>query len=622
VWKLNDSSWEELAAPPRELGPQELLRRTQAIARDAKGDLWLSVVRVGLFRLRDGQWELVRVPGFPAREFPIAIYPDTDGSIWLGYSRGRLASLTHDTWRLYTDRDGLKIGTVQALARIRGELWLGGERALQRIHNGRFESVPGLTELGSVKGILQAKNGDLWLSTSTGGVHVTGPELRHLDAPLGAALAYEKLTALDGMPGVAAAIRPLPNVLETDDGRIWFEADDRFSSFDPDEHSMNTAAAHVMIGAVTDDGRRREPAGALTLFPNVRNVAIDYTATRVSIPSRVRFKYRLENFDQVWQDVGTRRVAYYNNLPPGRYVFHVIAANDDGIWNAQGATISLIVPPLFYQTLLFRLAVLALGILLFAALFLIQLRRVTDRQRKRLEERMEDRLNERTRIARELHDSLLQGFHGFMFLLEAVRKSLPEHSDAADRLNSAMQLGDQAINEGREAVQNLRSTLFDECDLATSLRALGVELGIGIPLQSRPQYLVVVDGKPRELVAAVRADVYRIAREAVRNAYQHAIARHVKTEITFGETELSIRVRDDGIGVEPTILARGQRAGHWGLPGMRERSASFGGRLSIWSNENAGTEVELRIAAEIAYVQPKTSTRLRMRRVLIPFLRS
>jgi signal transduction histidine kinase len=227
---------------------------------------------------------------------------------------------------------------------------------------------------------------------------------------------------------------------------------------------------------------------------------------------------------------------------------------------------------------------------------------------------MEDRLNERTRIARELHDSLLQGFQGLMFRLQAVRQLLPKRPDEAVRfLEVALEVGDQAIGEGRNAVQNLRSPIFDDRDLVSSLVALGAELCIGVEPQAKSEYRVVVEGRPRELRPSVRDDAYRIVREAVRNACQHAHARHIETEVTFGDANLSIRVRDDGIGVDPQILARGQRAGHWGLPGMRERSETLGGRLNVWSERNAGTEVELRIAADIAYPQPLTAAASRIR---------
>ena len=228
--------------------------------------------------------------------------------------------------------------------------------------------------------------------------------------------------------------------------------------------------------------------------------------------------------------------------------------------------------------------------------------------------RLEERVSERTRIARELHDSLLQGFQGLMFRLQAVRQLLPARpGDAAKSLDSAMQVGDQAIGEGRDAVQNLRSSSFDDRDLATSLSALGTELDAGIDPPSKPEYRVVVEGRPRELTAVVRNEAYRIAREAICNAYRHAKARRIETEVTFGDADLTIRVRDDGIGLDPQILARGQRPGHWGLPGMRERSESFGGHLHVWSEANAGTEVELSVPAHAAYARPPVSIFSRFR---------
>jgi signal transduction histidine kinase/ligand-binding sensor domain-containing protein len=617
LWKLNnDDTWEEVVAPSPELAsvPGDTLRRTQAIGRDRSGTLWLSVVRQGLFRLWNGKWERVTVPGMPQSDYPISIYPDGDGSLWLGYIHGGLALLKQGIWHLYTDKDGISIGSIEALNRINGQLWLGGERGVQRMRDGRFESIPGLSELRIVSGLLRTKRGDLWLNTTSGALRVSRQALARLDAAPPVPLTYETFDTLDGMPGVAAGIRPLPSILESDDGFIWFEAEDRFASLDPGEPASGSIRPEVAIETVTDDGRQREAVASLTLFPNVRNTAIDYTATSLSIPRRVRFKYRLENFDNGWQDVGGRRAAYYNNLPPGRYVFHVIAANERGIWNSQGAAMTLIVPALFYQTLSFRIAITAAGLVLLCGLIYAFIRQSADRQRKRLEQRMEDRLTERSRIARELHDSLLQGFHGMMYRLEAVRRLLPERAaDASRVLDAAMQLGDQAMLEGRDAVDDLRSSVFGERDLPASLAALGAELGAALPSQSKPEFRVAVEGQPRELNAAVRDDTYRIAREAIRNAYQHSDAATIETEVRFGDCDLSIRVRDDGSGVDAQILARGQRPGHWGLPGMRERSERLGGHFQVWSKAGAGTEIELRIPADLAYVHalPSQSARLK-----------
>ena len=236
-----------------------------------------------------------------------------------------------------------------------------------------------------------------------------------------------------------------------------------------------------------------------------------------------------------------------------------------------------------------------------AALYLLRVRQIS----RQFAMRLEERVSERTRIARELHDSLLQRFQGLTFRLQAVRELLPERpAAAAESLDAALQIGDEAIGEGRDAVQNLRSAIFEDGDLMRALAALGAELAGRMEPPVTPEYRVVVEGQPRELNPDVRDNVYRIAREAVRNAFQHANARQIEAEVTFGQTDLSVRVRDDGIGIDPTILAHGERAGHWGVPGMRERSESIGGRLKVWSETHAGTEVELRVPADIAYAQP------------------
>jgi signal transduction histidine kinase len=343
----------------------------------------------------------------------------------------------------------------------------------------------------------------------------------------------------------------------------------------------------------------------MTLPAYTTAVRFDYIGLSLTAAEKVQYRYRLDGVDTDWRKLTAARQALYTNLRPGHYTFRVIAANNDGVWNESGASLALVIPPAFVQTGWFLALCGAGGALAVWAVIRLRVRQV----RWRLEQRMEDRLNERTRISRELHDSLLQGFQGLMFRLQAVRQLLPERPGAAMKsLDSAMQVGDQAIVEGRDAVQNLRSSSDDDRDLATALSALGTELSAGLDPASRPQYSVIVKGTSRELTRVVRDEAYRIAREAICNAHQHANARHIETDIVFSDADLTIRVRDDGIGLESQVLARGQRPGHWGLPGMRERSGSLGGRFSIWSEANAGTKVELHVPADVAYARSASST--------------
>lgn len=226
-----------------------------------------------------------------------------------------------------------------------------------------------------------------------------------------------------------------------------------------------------------------------------------------------------------------------------------------------------------------------------------RVRKLTEAQ---LTLRFEERLAERTRIARELHDTLLQSFQGLMLHFQAVDDMLPP-GQAKDALEKALDRADRAIVEGRDAIQNLRSSTTITNELAQALAALGEELGCarngGGTL---PPLRISVEGTPRELHPILRDDVYRIAREALLNAVRHAHANKIEADITYAKRLLRLRIRDDGRGIDPKLLGAG-RDGHWGLPGMRERAEQIGARLDIWSELGAGTEVDLRIPASVAY---------------------
>ncbi len=251
---------------------------------------------------------------------------------------------------------------------------------------------------------------------------------------------------------------------------------------------------------------------------------------------------------------------------------------------------------------------------------LLRVRYLNQQLRESLEQRLEDRIRERTRIARELHDSLLQGFQGTMFRLEAVRRLLPNRpEEAAGHLDIAIDRALAAINEGRKAVGELRVPGPVDADLPTALADLGSEFEPknklpGNSQGAAPHYRVLVQGRAIVLQPIVRDEAYRIAREAVRNSFQHARAGLVEVEIGFADRRFTVRVRDDGVGLDPVVLEDGYRKGHWGLPGMRERALEFGGELEVWSQRNAGTEIELRIDARIAYVRRPRTLRWRIAR--------
>ena len=600
LWRERQGHLDSVAPP----GPDE---NTQALAQDKYGGLWASVLGSGVFRLMDGVWSPYGGIAALPRSTAITIVRDRRDRLWFSYPGGSVAVLDGERVRSYGVADGLQIGNVMANYPGRINHWFGGEFGLARLVGERFYSAQSAPELplDGITGIVETPDGDLWLNGRLGIVHIAATELERCRLDPAYRVRGETLGAFDGVVGSSAMVRPLPTAIEAADGKLWFATTSGIYGIEPARRVHNRVPPPVLIRALTVAGKTIEPNPGLTLPVYTTAVRFDYIGLSLTAAEKVRYRYRLEGIDTDWHELTAARQAFYTNLRPSRYTFRVIAANNDGVWNESGASLAFVIPPAFIQTGWFLALCVAGGVAAVWALVRLRVHQV----HRRLEERLEDRLNERTRISRELHDSLLQGFQGLMFRLQAVRQLLRERpGDAEKILDSAMQVGDQAIGEGRDAVQNLRSSSFDNRDLPTSLSVLGTELGAGIDPQSKPQYRAVVEGRPRELTAVVRDEAYRIAREAVSNAYQHAKAGHIETEVTFGDADLTIRVRDDGIGVDAQVLALGQRCGHWGLPGMRERSESLGGQLYVWSEKNAGTEVELRIPADTAYAEPRRSS--------------
>ena len=393
------------------------------------------------------------------------------------------------------------------------------------------------------------------------------------------------------MKGTATQIRPLPSALQAGDGRIWFSGSNGVYWIDPAGIYKNPNPPPVTIEAIYEGDRRFSAFEASRLPKLPKNVRIEYTALSLGIPERVRFRYQLEGYDKGWQDVGTRRAAYYPKLPPGHFRFHVIAANNDGVWNQTGAATEIFVPPAFYQTAWFEASCAFAGLALLWGLYRYRLHQIA----QGYSIRMEERVNERSRLARDLHDTLLQGFQGLMLRLQALHELLPQ-GEAKEELEQTLDRADQVVAEGRKAVHDLRLSATITNDLTRAVSALGDELSD----EDSATFRFLVEGETRELHPIVRDEVYRIAREALRNAFSHARARQIEAEMIYAENLFRLRIRDDGEGVAPAILEDG-RAGHYGLPGMRERASEIGAKLDIWSGVGTGTEIDLSIAGSIAY---------------------
>jgi signal transduction histidine kinase len=318
----------------------------------------------------------------------------------------------------------------------------------------------------------------------------------------------------------------------------------------------------------------------------------------ISDPENVRYRYRLENVDSAWSEPTAAREVDYTNVPPGQFQFDVIASNADGRWSGQEATLPFKVLPAYWQTRWFQVVSLAALVLGAWGLYRFRLRQMS----ARMDLRHAERLEERSRIARELHDTLLQSFQGLMLRLQVVSDLLPK-GGAKEEFEQTLERADQAIAEGRSAVYGLRASTSLTSDLAQAVKALGNELAA----QDSAAFNLVVEGATLDLHPIIRDEFYRITREALRNAFTHARARHIEAEITYTQRLFRLRIRDDGEGIAPATLEDG-RAGHYGLRGMHERAKQIGAKLTIWSQVRAGTEIELSIPGSIAYdTRPRRS---------------
>ena len=335
--------------------------------------------------------------------------------------------------------------------------------------------------------------------------------------------------------------------------------------------------------------------------PLTRDLEIDYTALSLVAPEKNLFRYKLEGHDRDWQEVGNRRQAFYNDLPPGNYRFRVVASNNSGVWNEQGAALDFSIAPAYWQTTWFRAACVAAFLFLLWALYQLRLRQI----RQAFNARLEERVGERTRIARDLHDTLLQSFQGLLLRFQTVSAlSDTRPADAKKILTSAIDQTAQAITEGREAVQGLRASTVERNDLARAITTLAEEIAAEASSHAPVELRVGVEGTPRTLHPIVRDEIYRIGNEALRNAFRHAEAKQIEVELRYDERQLRLRIRDDGKGIDPQFLTAEGRERHFGLHGMRERAKLIGGKLTVWTAPGSGTEIELSVPAAMRTPRP------------------
>ena len=563
------------------------------LAEDRAGTLWLADGRGRLLFLRGSGWEPFEMPPEVAGKEVLVTFTDVNGRVWFGFTDNTILTIEGTNVRTFSAKDGIQVRSVKAITGRDRHVWVGGEDGLAVWEGDRFRPVvpaDGDTFHG-VSGVQEDSGGDLFLSEERGVVFIPATEVSKILKDHSARFQYQRFDVRDGLPGAVLESMPYPSAVQGTDGRIWFSTSTGVAWIDPAHIPKNPLPPPIVIRSITANGTHYRSPADLRLPPRTRDLTIDYTALSLAVPDRVRFRYKLEGSDTQWQDAGTRRQAFYTNLSPGEYRFRVIACNNDGVWNESGATLPFFVTPAWYQTNFFRVSCFLAGILLLWTLHRLRMRQVA----RALSLRFDERLSERTRIAREFHDTLLQTIQGSKLVAD---NALDPPADPTRMRHAMEQLSewlDRAIQEGRAALNSLRTSATETNDLAEGLRRATEECRMFSPMETS----FSVEGDSKEMHPVVRDEIYRIGYEAIRNASVHSKASRLHVGLKYGQ-DLAISVGDNGVGIPESIINRGTD-GHYGLQGMRERAARIGGKLRIVSSVDSGTEVSLVIPGRIAF---------------------
>jgi ligand-binding sensor domain-containing protein/signal transduction histidine kinase len=540
-------------------------------------------------------------------EFWSALYvglaEDEHGTLWISGVPG-LLHFDPDKGGFVPHKGAEQIRGYKVLVSSAGEIWAGSQSGLYRYDpsSGKSRVYTHRDGLASnaISCILEDAHGGLWMSTTEG--------ISRFDPGSGR---FRNYSVTDGLPG-----RDLTGwgaCFRSARGLLYFGGFAGAVEFDPNTVLDELYTPPVVLTGLELSGELVQPGPgsplthtigytkALTLSNSQRSFAVRFAALSFRSPDTNRYRYRLEGLDSDWQEVGSdRRIASYTTLPPGVYNLRVQAATNRSPWSEPGATVRITVEPPWWGMWQFRVTVILFVVALALTAYAHRVRHLA----RQLEIRFTERMGERTRIARELHDSLLQSFQGLILQLQAILNMLPARAaEAAQALGVALDRADQAIDEGRAAVQRLRTPASIEVDIVSSLKSLAQDVAQDATSMQPVGFRVVVEGKTRPLVPLVRDEAYRIAQEAFRNAVQHANARAIEAELMFGDRTFALRIRDDGAGFDPERIEHSEREGHWGVRGMRERAATINGKLEVWSEIGAGTEVELTVPAGVAYAK-------------------
>jgi signal transduction histidine kinase/ligand-binding sensor domain-containing protein len=563
-----------------------------AITDDTDGNIWALGRGNHLFRINGRKVieDIQLGENLSAASF---LEPDKSGGVWIGTQRGKIARYhagQFETYSLKDDNDPLSVREM--IVDTDNSLLISTDRGLVRWSNGQHAALGMRNGLPceSIYSTIKDDNGSLWLYARCGLLQIEASQIAKWEGSPTSQISARVFDAYDGaFPGHQTQRQHISS--KAPDGRLWFTNGVLAQVIDPKHLLRNEVTPPVAIEDLIADRKVVDGQAGMRVPALTRDLQIDYTALSFSVPQKVRFRYILEGHDTVWQEPGERRQAYYTDLTPGKYRFRVIASNNDGIWNQQGASLEFNVMPRWYQTLWFKLLLVVTILAITWALYRLRVRQVAHA----LSGRFDERLAERTRIAREFHDTLIQTIQGSKLVAD---DALDQSADPARMHHALEQLSkwlDRAIQEGRAALNSLRTSATETNDLAEGLRRATEECRMLSPMETS----FSVEGGSKEMHPVVRDEIYRIGYEAIRNASAHSKASQLRVGLKYGQ-DITISVGDNGVGIPESII-NGSTDGHYGLQGMHERAARIGGKLRIVSSVDSGTEVSLVIPGRIAF---------------------
>jgi len=597
-----------------------------ALAEDANHDLWIGTWGAGAFRYDDGKFTQYSKNQGMVDDRVTNIVAARDGSLWFG-TRDGISHLKNGQIRNFTTADGLSDNLIiRVLEDQAGVIWIGTKQGLDRLVGDRFEnfvSVPktlaiplgedhdggfyvlenaatedtfrldkGRSEF--IKDLLNAyelhegKQGELWFGGL--GIRRVPPgglaQPRKHDEPLD----YEEFSPADGLATTQAAQYGYGMALSRDD-KLWVATVKGLAMFNLRHLPLSSVKTSIYLTDVTIGRNTQRPDRDVLLPPGTNHVQIDFGAIEISSPEKIRMQYRLDGVDSEWLDAGPNPHAIYSNVPVGAHTLHIRACNRNGIWDRQGMVFSITQQPYFYQTRWFKAAMFALGVLLIAVVYRLRVRQIS----RAISDRFDERLAERTRVAREIHDTFLQTVQGSKMVADHALKDPANHDRMVRAMEQVAIWMDQATEEGRAALNSLRSSVTEKNDLAEAFRRAIDECRI----QSRAEISFSVNGDARELHPIVRDEIYRIGYEAIRNASTHSGGNRLEVTLEYAH-DLTLRVSDNGVGIDPKIVETGKES-HFGLRGMRERAERIGGKFSLVSAPGSGTVITLVVPGAIVF---------------------